>query len=188
MFQYCCVQAWLTTTDGWCHFTELCFPFSVKRCWFIALCVYGCVDVSPFSGCFLSTRHSKRYNWTERTPQDGSTSSPLNSSQRWHTQEPTHGPLSRRKLCIAKWSTLRLHVDPSPVSIQTGRLSLNASGVFNLPIANQWFTSAPSNLGQTGEGVERHDNPLWLRCSADKTSPHRPPRVRRKPVRPPSSA
>lgn len=23
--------------------------------------------------------------------------------------------------------------------------------------------------------MERHDNPLGLRCSADKTSPHRPP-------------
>lgn len=106
-----------------------------------------------------------------------------------HTYTETHTPtLSRRKLCIDKWSTPRLDVNPSPVSIQTGRLSPNAQGMFNFAIANQWFTSVPSNLGQTGEGVERHDNPLWLRCSTDKTSPHRPLRNRRKPVRPRSSA
>lgn len=57
------------------------------------------------------------------------------------------------KLCAVKWSAPRLDVNPSPGSNQTGRLSPNARGMFNLPIANQRFTSAPSNLGQAGEGV-----------------------------------
>lgn len=154
----------------------------------VCLCVCGCTPPS-FLGCSLSTRRSKRWSWMQRTPQDGSTSSPLNSSQRWDTHTETHTPtLSRRKLCIDKWSTPQLNVDPAPDSIQTGRLSPNTRGMFNFAIANQWFTSVPSNLGQTGEAVERHDNPLWLRCSTDKTSPRRPPHDRRKPVRPRSSA
>lgn len=32
----------------------------------------------------------------------------------------------------------------------------------------------PLNLGQTGDGVERHESLLWLRCKTDKALPLRP--------------
>lgn len=69
--------------------------------------------------------------------------------------EKTHTRLivTGKKLCAVKWSAPRLDANRSPGSNRTGRLSPNARGMFNLPIANQRFTSVPSNLGQAGEGV-----------------------------------
>lgn len=77
----------------------------------VCMGVWMCVP-PPFSGCFLSTRRSKRYNWTERTPQDGSTSSPLNSSQRWdtHTHTGTHArPIVTPKIvhCQVEYASAR---------------------------------------------------------------------------------
>lgn len=100
-------------------------------------------------------------------------------TQKAHTQFTVRtGSFSDPKLCIIKWNTTAWCwpvANPNP----NRPTSPNAYGMFNLLIANQWFTSAPLNLGQAGEGVERHDNPLWLRCSTDKTSPHRPQRDRK---------
>lgn len=44
MSQYCSLQQWLTVDDGWCQFTELCVPFSVNGCWFIAYVL--CASIS----------------------------------------------------------------------------------------------------------------------------------------------
>lgn len=168
MSQYCSLLLWLMADDGCCQFT-VCSTLLRER-----TLIY-CVRV--FRLLFIDTE----FRTLRLKAED--------SSRRQHILNIKLKPKVRHTPCTygnthtvhcKDWMVFTLNYSWSNGILLTysqskSRLTLpNAYGTFNLLIANQWFTSAPLNLGQTGEGVERHGNPLWMRCSTDKTSPHRP--------------
>lgn len=91
MSQYCRVQAWLTTIDGWWHFTELCFSFSENRCWFIAVCVCACATFI-FRLLFIDTAfQTLKLDAEDSSGRQHILTVKLKSKVR-HTQKPTRPP------------------------------------------------------------------------------------------------
>lgn len=180
MSQYCSLQLWLMTDDGCCQVTVLRVPFSVNRGWFMACAL--CVSI--FRLLFIDTEFRMlRLKAEDSAGRQHILTVKLKSKVRrtlivhtekhtvyrkdwiiFHTKKIIHHQMEYSTTWC--WPT----ANPNP----TGQLHQMHVGLFTLLMANQWFTSVPLNLGQTGEGVERHDNPLWLRRSTDKISPHNP--------------
>lgn len=163
--------------DGCCHFTVSCVPFSVNGRWFIVYVL--CASI--FRLLSIDTKFQ-----TLRLKAEDSSGRQHILTIKLKSKVRQRSLLRAHTVYCKDWIIFTLKIIPHQTEYSAAwcwptaypnpnrPTSPNAHGMFNLLIANQWFTSAPLNLGQTGEDVERHDNPLWLRCSTDKTSPHRP--------------
>lgn len=173
--------------DSCCQFTPLSVPFSVHRCWFIVFCVCVCVCVIRL--LFIDTEfRTLKLKAEDFSGRQHILTIKLKSKVR-HTFSVLAETHTRSHTCSLLWVLFTLKITyhqlenssiwcwPTANPNWNRPTPPNAYWMFNMLIANLWFTSAPLNLGQTGAGVGRHDNPLWLRCSTDKISPHRPQRA-----------